>query len=83
MSTARLWIDAAHTRWALVQCDICRDVHRYTLAQAANEILTCQKCANAIDARTELAAQVAEEDGEQPLAQAKSARGKDSGAFER
>jgi hypothetical protein len=83
MITARLWIDAAHVRWALVQCGICGDIHRYTLDQAANEILACKKCANAVDARAQLAIQMAEVDDEPPMALPSSSQGKAKRAFER
>jgi len=64
MATARLWIDAAMVRWALVQCDHCRDVSRHRAQNAAEFPVKCRRCLNQMDAREIIKAALVEADRE-------------------
>jgi hypothetical protein len=48
MTTVRLHVDGQGEGWAMVQCDRCKDVHRYRAAEASQGKVTC-KCGHTMD----------------------------------
>ena len=54
MLKARLYIDGSKTLWALVQCDVCRDVYKYPAQEAAQSPVACTNCRHVMDVRRPL-----------------------------
>jgi hypothetical protein len=54
MVKARLYIDGTMTLWALVQCDVCRDVYKYSALEAAQSPVPCTNCMHVMDVRQPL-----------------------------
>jgi RNase P subunit RPR2 len=59
MSTVRLHVDGQGEGWALVQCERCKDVHRYRAAEASHGTVTC-KCGHTMDVSDKVVEEVEE-----------------------
>ena len=51
MTMARFYQDGSQVLWALVQCENCQAVHKYSAANALQGEITCPECGSATDVR--------------------------------
>ena len=49
--TVRLYLDGSKVLWAHVRCDVCTDVNKYPVTEAAQKRIACKKCGHSMDVR--------------------------------
>ncbi len=56
MNTIRMFVDGCGVSWALAQCSVCGEVHKYLAADAVADAVTCKSCKCPMDLRSTVVA---------------------------